>query len=559
MSDLASGVGSEAVDASAVTSNIGADGVADQLVAGGVSTLFGVPGVQLDFFVDALARRQELMAFISCRHEQGAAHMADGYARASGRPGVLAAVPGPGVLNTMTGLATAFSCSSPVLALAVNLPTWAIDGGRGLLHEIRAQETVLRSVTKSVRAVRSVGDLTAAVCDGLVAVRSERPQPVAISIPENLFKEELTGSSVAVPGSPRRVVPDPKSVARAAELLASAERPVILVGGGVAAADASDALGALASKLRAPVVTTANGRGALSDRHPWTLTSLGGREVIPASDLVLIVGSRGVRMDGSPLVTGTPTILVNADPAYLGAPHRPTVALHSDARLGLEALAAELGETRSMWITEDVNRIRTRCAAQIAELGEISEWVGALRDGMADDDILVGELTQVSYLSRVAFPVYQPRTYLSAGYQGALGYGLATAIGAQVARPDVRAVSISGDGGFAYGMAELLTAVAYRIPATFVVFNDGAYGNVLRTQLEQFDGRTLGTTLHNPNFADLGRVFGLDSFTATSPRHLTQLLKEAATADRPTLVEVPVGAFPDPGPLVREGSHVPQT
>jgi acetolactate synthase-1/2/3 large subunit len=532
----------------------GADTVADQLTAGGVDTIFGVPGVQLDFFVDAVARRADRLRYVSCRHEQGAAHMADGYARATGRTGVFAVVPGPGVLNAMTGLATAYSTSSPVLAIAANLPAWAIDGGLGLLHEISAQEDVLRSATKAVLPVRDTDDLAAAVRDGLAATRDGRSQPVAVSIPENLLKE---AGGATVPTPPQRLVrPDQDTVAKAAQLLANAERPVVLAGGGVVAAGASEALGALATKLRTPVVTTANGRGALSDRHPWTLTSLGGREVLPDADVVLIVGSRGLRMDGTPLVGDATTILLNADETDLGAPHKPAVALHSDARLGLTALTGEISAVRSQWTTEDIDAIRTRCATAITELGEITDWVHALRAGMADDDVLVGELTQVGYLSRVAFPVYAPRTFLSPGYQGALGYGLPTAVGAQVGRPDVRVVSISGDGGFAYGMAELLTAVANHVPATFVVFDDGAFGNVLRTQVEQFDGRTLGTSLHNPDFADLGRLFGLDSSTATSPDQLTGLLRE--TADRPRLVEVPVGVFPDPGPLVREGSHAPQ-
>jgi acetolactate synthase-1/2/3 large subunit len=535
---------------------IGADVVADQLIEGGVDTVFGVPGVQLDYFVDAIARRTAALRYISCRHEQGAAHMADGYARSTGRTGVLAVVPGPGVLNAMTGLATAYATSSPVLGVTVNLPTWAIDGGLGLLHEIRAQETVLRSVTKHVYAVRDSDNLTAAVRDALAATRDDRPQPVAVSIPEDLLK--APGGTLLPAPRQQRLVPDAKTVATAAELLANAERPVVIVGGGVVAADATDALGELATKLRAPVVTTANGRGALSDRHPWTLTSLGGREVLPSADLVLIVGSRGLRMDGKPLVPATTTILLNADVDDLGAPHTPAVALHSDAKQGLEALTSELTTSRSTWTTDNLRTIREKNAASIAELGEIAEWVGALRDGMADNDILVGELTQVSYLSRVAYPVYAPRTFLSPGYQGALGYGVSTAIGAQVGRPDAKVVSISGDGGFAYGMAELLTAVANNIPATFVVFNDGAFGNVLRTQVEQFDGRTIGTNLHNPGFADLGRLFGLDSHTATSPKQLTGLLNEEAAADRPTLVEVPVGVFPDPGPLVREGNHAPQ-
>jgi acetolactate synthase-1/2/3 large subunit len=324
---------------------------------------------------------------------------------------VFAVVPGPGVLNAMTGLATAYSTSSPVLAIAANLPAWAIDGGLGLLHEISAQEDVLRSATKAVLPVRDNDDLAAAVRDALAATRDGRSQPVAVSIPENLLKE---AGGATVPTPPQRLVrPDQDTVAKAAQLLANAERPVVLAGGGVVAAGASEALGALATKLRTPVVTTANGRGALSDRHPWTLTSLGGREVLPDADVVLIVGSRGLRMDGTPLVGDTTTILLNADETDLGAPHKPAVALHSDARLGLTALTGEISAVRSQWTTEDIDAIRTRCATAITELGEITDWVHALRAGMADDDVLVGELTQVGYLSRVAFPVYAPRTFLS--------------------------------------------------------------------------------------------------------------------------------------------------
>lgn len=535
----------------------GADAVARQLIRGGVSTVFGVPGIQLDYLVDSFARHSGELRYISCRHEQGAAHMADGFARAGGETGVCTVVPGPGVLNAMTALATAYACSSPVMCISANLPTWAIGAGRGLLHEIPAQEDVLRSVTKTVLAVRSAYDLSGAIRDGLTATRSGRPQPVAVSIPEDLLKESVTDTGLPPSNGGYPVVPDPDSVAQAARLLESAERPVVVCGGGIDAADASAAVGAFAETMRAPVVSTANGRGALSDRHPWSLTSLGGREVLPDADVVLIVGSRGLRMDGSPLVPEKTTILLNADPDDLGTPHKPTVAMLGDARLGLDALLASTSGSRSLWSVDDLDAIRERCAERISEFGELARWVGALRRGMADDGVLVGELTQVGYLARVAFPVYQPRSFLSAGYQGTLGYGVPTALGAKVARPDSAVVSISGDGGFGYGMNELLTAVSHQIPVTFVVFNDGAYGNVLRTQVEQFDGRVIGSRLHNPDFADLGRLFGLDSHRADSPDHLCGLLRDSAESDRPTLVEVPVGEFPDPGPAVREGSHAP--
>lgn len=196
--------------------------------------------------------------------------------------------------------------------------------------------------------------------------------------------------------------------------------------------------------------------------------------------------------------------------------------------------------------------IRRWCSDQIATLGELAEYVAALRAGIADDGILVGELTQASYASRVAYPVYEPRTNITPGYQGTLGFGLPAAIGAKVARPERPVISISGDGGFTYAFQELLTAVQYQIPVIAVVFNDNAYGNVLRTQLEDFGGRTIGSRLHNPDFPTLAKAFGLPGLTADSPAALTDTLRGLTAISGPVLIEVPVGPFRDPGRLVRE-------
>src|SRR5690606_38649875 len=302
---------------------------------------------------------------------------------------------------------------------------------------------------------------------------SGRPRPVAVSIPDSVLKAPFHGSLVRQAATAVPVSPDPSQVAEAAALLAGADRPVIIAGWGAVTAGAAGGLEALAEKLRAPVVMTPNGRGAVSDRHAWALTSLGGRHGLPEADLILTVGSRGLRMDGKPLAPrGTPQILLNADQADLGPPRESVVALHGDARLGVAALLGELDAGKSSWQASDLQAVRERCAAQIAELGPLAEWVSALRAGMPEPAVLVGDLTQVAYLARVAFPIYLPRTNLTAGYQGTLGYGVPTAIGAQIGRPDVPVVLVAGDGGFAYALGELLTAVAYQVPATFVVFND---------------------------------------------------------------------------------------
>lgn len=536
----------------------GGEAVAEQLVRCGVDTVFGVPGVQLDYLVDGFAQREDRLRYISCRHEQGAAYMADGYARATGRAGVFSVVPGPGVLNATAALSTAYACSSPVVCLAAQIAPWAIDRNLGLLHDVTGQDVILRSVTKHCSRVEDVDQFGEAVHGAIGRALSGRPRPVALEMPDSLLKAAFSGSLTDGLPAVDRVMPDAAAVGAAAALLRDAERPVIYAGGGVVIGDASAALEALATALRAPVVTSNNGRGAISDRHPWALTSLGGRRVLPQADVVLLVGSRGLRMAGLPLVdSGARQIMINAQHEDFGAPREPVVAVHSDARLGLEALLAELQPGRSAWTDADIANTRQWCADQIAPLGELVEWVTALRRGIPDQGILVGELTQAYYLSRVAYPMYAPRTNLSPGYQGTLGYGSATAMGAKVGRPDVPVVSISGDGGFCYQLGELLTAVQYRIPVVFVVFNDGAYGNVMRTQIEDFDGRVIGTKLTNPDFAAMARSFGIDSLRVTAPADLTGALKELETTTVPVIVELPVGPFNDPAPLIREVAKRP--
>lgn len=531
----------------------GGDAVASQLALAGVDTVFGVPGIQLDYLLDGIAKQGDRLRYVSCRHEQGAAYMADGYARATGRPGVFAVVPGPGVLNSTAALATAYACSSPVVCLAAQIAQWAINRGLGLLHDVQGQDTVLRSVTKSCTRVEDVDDFGPATHGALEAALSGRPRPVALEMPDNLLKAPFAGRLVERSVVARRVEPDGSSITEAARLLRSAARPVIYVGGGVVAADASSELAALASTLRAPVVTSNNGRGAISDRHPWALTSLGGRRALPAADLVLVVGSRGLRMGGVPVLDASvPQIMLNAELSDFGPPREPVVSIHGDARLGLLALTAELSGGSSVWSEAEITEIRSWCAAQIAKLGELAEWVRALREGIPDDGILVGELTQTYYLSRVDYPMYTPRTNLSPGYQGTLGYGIATAIGAKVGRREVPVVALSGDGGFCYQLGELLTAAQYQIPVIFTVFNDNAYGNVLRTQIEEFDGRVIGTRLTNPHFADLARSLGLDTQRVERPDQLSGTLSELRSATRPVLIEVPVGPFNDPAPLIRD-------
>jgi acetolactate synthase-1/2/3 large subunit len=250
-------------------------------------------------------------------------------------------------------------------------------------------------------------------------------------------------------------------------------------------------------------------------------------------------------------------VLLNAEAADLGPPREPDVAIHGDAALGLVALGDELGgRRRSAWA--ELEPLRRWSERLLAEMEPQFSWVHALRDAMPEDGVLVSEFTQVGYLAQTAYPVYHPRTYIGPGYQGTLGYGFPTALGASVANPRRAVLSITGDGGFGFGLSELATARKYSIGLTTVVFDDGAYGNVRRSQLEQFDGRVLGSELRNPDFVQLAESFGVRGARASTPAELQGLLAETVGGStEPVLIHAPVGPMPNPFRRLREAPPPP--
>lgn len=525
----------------------GGEALAAQLCLEGVETVFGVPGIQLDWAMDGLARHSRRLRFLAARHEQGAAYMADGYARTGTRPGVFMVVPGPGLLNAGAALSTAFACSSPVLALVGQIPSHHIGSGRGLLHEIRGQSEIVASLTKWSSMATAPQDIPRLVHEALAQVRSGRPRPVALELPPDVLSARADISLDERPAADGRAVPDAGAIAKAADHLAPAARPVIVAGSGVLAAGASAELEALAEVLEAPVVMTSNGRGALSERHRLACNSLVGRSLIAASDAVLVVGSRFMTSAGTRMRTpeGAPVILLDADPDTFDEEPAPSVAVLGDARLGLAALGEALagGATRPRR-DDEIAAARTVAERQVRAIEPQRSFARALRAALPDDGILVNELTQVGYVARVAYPVYAPRTFLTPGYQGTLGYGFPTALGAKVANPERAVVSITGDGGFGWCCSELATASLHRISVVTVVFNDGAFGNVRRTQKEEFAGRYIGSDLASPDFVALAASFGIAGARVGEPSELTQVLGEAIAANEPFLIEVPVGEMP---------------
>lgn len=528
----------------------GGQALVRQLIAEGVSTVFGIPGVQLDWAVDALRAETEHIRYIVPRHEQATSYMADGYARTSDKEGVCMVVPGPGVLNALSGLATAYACNSRVLLIAGQVPSSKVGRGFGMLHELPDQGGILRSLSKWHAAARRHEQIPELVHEAFRQLRSGRPRPVTIEVPPDMLQTrgEVTLQPRASEG---RFTPAPESIDKAAACLALARFPVIQAGGGVVAARASAALRTLAERLQAPVVMSEGGRGALDDRHPLALTSLGGRAALRHADVILVVGSRFLDAIAQPTASAEHIkfIYLNVDPRDMSLPRRPGIEVVSDARCGLEALLASVPAKAVPDRGKQVAGIKAWSQHQIDTLEPQAGYLRALRHAMKDDDVLVSELTQVGYLANVGFPVYEGGRILTAGYQGTLGFGFSTALGAAVANPKRRVVSINGDGGFGWSLQELATLSRYALEVSVVVFVDGYFGNVRRIQRREF-GTEFATELRNPDLQRLGPAFGIQTDMANSPKALEKSLQRAQARGGPSLIQVNVGEMPSPWPLI---------
>ncbi|MDR2256247.1 MAG: hypothetical protein LBE25_09655 [Arthrobacter sp.] len=531
----------------------GGDVLVASLIAQGIDRIFGIPGVQLDGAADALFRRADEVDFICARNEQATTYMADGYSRSTGRVGVAMVVPGPGVLNALAGLATAYSANSRVLLLAGQIDSKAIGKGLGALHEIPDQTGVLERLTKWTGTARTPEEIPGLVEEAFRQLLSGRPRPVALEVPPDVL-EAFTQALPAGTVEPAPLVPSAEGIEAAAARLLAAQRPLIMVGGGVLASGGSQALTALAEALEAPVLMTENGRGAIDARHRLAFDSLALRELRERADLVLAVGTRFVSTFGTQVNTGgAPAIVINAEAADLGAPRAVELGLHADARLALEALGAAVGQPQRPSRAEELALTRAWLEEQLGDIAPQREYLAVIREALPDDGVLVSEFTQVGYAGSACYPAHAPRTYIGPGYQGTLGYGFATAIGVKAADPQRAVISINGDGGFAWTMQELSTVRRYGLGLVTIVFHDGFYGNVRRIQKNRYDARYFASDLTNPDYPALAAAFGIASRTAFSPEELRGVLKEAVAAGEPVLIDVPVGEFPSPWHLIHEG------
>jgi acetolactate synthase-1/2/3 large subunit len=447
------------------------------------------------------------------------------------------------VLNAGAALLTAFGCNEPVLCLTGQVPTQFLGKGRGHLHEMPDQLATLRTFVKWAERIEYPGAAPVGVARAFQEMLSGRRGPVSLEMPWDVFTQRTETGPAEVfdpfPAPP----PDPDRIDAAAALIAASRTPMIFVGSG--AIHARDEILELAELIDAPVVAFRSGRGIVSNAHELGITMAAAYRLWPKTDLMIGIGTRlelptmsrwPYRPDGQRCVR------IDIDPSEMRR-FTPDAAVVADAKAGTKDLLAAVRKHGYRKTSVRRTTIRDASAAAHKEIQQVQPqmaYLNILRDVLPPNAIVTDELSQVGFASWYGFPIYQPRTFITSGYQGTLGSGFPTALGAKVAHPDTPVVAISGDGGFMFGVQELATAVQFKIGVVVLVFNNNAYGNVRRDQRERFDGRVVAADLVNPDFIKLAESFGVGAVRVTSPDAFRPALEQALANGGPYLIDIEV-------------------
>ena len=527
----------------------GGDAIVQSLLAHAVDTVFAIPGVQTYHLFDAFARSADRLRVIGPRHEQTTAYMAFGYAKSTGKVGVYSVVPGPGVLNASAALCSAYGASAPILCLTGQVPADYIGSGKGHLHELPDQLATLRTLTKWAQRIEHPAQAPALVAEAFRQMCTGRPRPTALEMPWDVFGMQALVHPAAAPERYVQIEPDPDAIERAAVLLRDARNPMIMVGSG--AVDACSEVLALAEALQAPVVSLRGGRGVVSDAHPLGFNCAAGFKRWAQTDVLVGIGSRlelmWFRWPNQP--AHLKLINIDLDPAQ--APRlKPTIAITGDAKVSaMQLLAAvERAGPRRASRHDELQAVKARTWQETQKIQPHVAYLAAIRDVLPQDGFFVEEICQAGFTSYYGFPVYQPRTFVTCGHQGTLGFGFPTALGVKAGNPGKAVVSIAGDGGFMFGIQDLATAVQYGLDLVTIVFNNNAYGNVRRDQKRLFGDRLIGSSLRNPDFMRLAESFGVAAARASTPAQLRRELEVALGRGAPGLIEVPVEADSEASP-----------
>ncbi len=527
----------------------GGEAAVAALKALGVDTVFGIVSIHNVPTLDAIGRSKSI-EFIACRHEQGAIHAADGYARTSGKLGVALTSTGPGAANAMGGLFEANYASSPVLMITGQVETTEFGRGRGTIHQAEQQLAMLRTVTKRAEHIDRADDIAPVIMSVVLEMLSGRPGPGAVEIP---IDQQYASAEVAElhAGTPRRDNPSAAMIDKAGELISTAQRPLIIAGGGVGIANAAAELTKLAETLSAPVLTTVEGRGAIPETHALALgpnIDMSGMDpVLAQADVVIAVGTRFQQNTNVLKWLRFPGKLIHldADPMMIGRVHPAEVSLVGDALLGLQALlAAGITPTsHPQWVATCQARRDEVVASNRRDVGpDITAIMDAIADALPPDAVVAKDATISAYLwGNRLLPVHQTRTAIRPTSQ-AIGPGVPLALGAAVATHKPTVV-IQGDGGLMLSIGELATAAQYGLPLIVCVFNDRGYGMLRFIQDMAVGGRRTGVELATPNFAAVGEAFGINSASIGSVAQFVETFSKAVTQGGPWILDIDLAAM----------------
>lgn len=516
--------------------SIGADVLVDGLARSGVRHIFGMPGSHSTTIYDAIGRHGGI-ATVLVRNEQAGAFAADGYARVTGRPGVVCTTAGPGATNALTGVAECWADSVPILLLAGQVNADRIHQECGAYHEIDL-ESIFKPVTTWCATLRQVRDIPALVRRAFEAMTHGRPRPSALFLPQDLMRTACPLQDFVPAGPPPAAVVPAAAVAEAAALLGRARRPIILAGGGAVASNAAAAIRAVALRLKAPVVTSLNGKGIVDERDPLSLghaRSARGKVAVAQADAMLAVGCRftEVMTDWRRMPVPADLVQIDLDPDQIGMNHPVKVGIVADAAPALQALCEALPADRpDGWgaIIDDARRARPARP----------EWlIDTLRAALPDETPLFTDACEMGYRLHADWTSYGPRRFFYPSNYITLGWGFPAALGASVALGGATVASVSGDGGFLMTAQELATAVRYRLPVIAIVHNDSAYGAIKNIQQRAHEERYLDVDLNNPDIPALAASFGVAAARAADPDALTRAVRDALDRPGPTVIEVP--------------------
>jgi acetolactate synthase I/II/III large subunit len=513
-----------------------ADLLIEHLYRHGVRDLFGMPGSHSTHLYDAIQRHGKIRTIL-IRNEQAGAYAADGYARVTGRPGVICTTAGPGATNALSGVAEAYADSTPVLLLTGQVNASRLHQECGAYHELDL-EGVFRPCTAYVGTVMESAQVPAMLERAFAAMTRNRPRPAALILPQDVMAAPTGMPSTSGTSEERETVLPPDEVRRACELLLAAKRPLILAGGGAVWSDASREVLKLAEKLNCPVVSTLNGKGIIDERSPFALGHARGvkaMSALPHADAMLAVGCRFTEVLTRFHTMPVPKQLVqiDIDPGQVGMNYPVSVALPFDACLALQSMLDRLPESHSNEWSDYWKQARETQHPR-------PEWfIETLREELPEDAIVFTDASEMALRMQADFPAYSPRTFFYPSNYIALGWGFPAAVGGAVAAADRWVVSVSGDGGFTMSLQELATAVRYNLKVIAVVHNDSAYGAIKNLQRIKHEARYLDTELNNPDFMLLARSFGLPGSRATNAPEFASALRGAMKREGPSLIEVP--------------------